>query len=182
LEDNQLVLALEGVTLNEYDALVIPTCEDKLGYEELFFLREQCFELDREKCTLELNGEYLTVDRKTGDCSFSQNIRLVGAEKLTLDGRWSLTVLDVLCQMLKQGPLGSVKINLPSAREDKYTPDIQIEDNAVYIVEERLSSQERCELRTKLKLGGVIKKFMLYEFSFNFEIGGERIKIGFESV
>lgn len=168
--------------MSRRDQLVIPTKEDALSFEQLFFLREQGFTLEEEKCFFARQEEYISIDRKTGKCTFSKAFQVLGGESLVLNNHHALCILDVCCQLLKDRIGKQIKIYLPSAKTTETTPDISADDIGIFLTEQATSLQEQRNFRLKLKEEGLLKKYALYSFYFNFEIGGACHTLGFRNI
>lgn len=177
-EGDDRILTLAEATLCREDSLVIPKERDRLTHEALFFLREQGFDLDGEACTFTWEGESITVDRKTALCRFSEGFTTLG--DLILEGEYALTVIDALCQMMKQG-YGKGFIIDPTPKLKPTDPDIVIDDMGVFIGKD-MTFRERIDFRRALREEGVLKKYTLHTLSFDFVLGGTRLCFGFSSV
>jgi hypothetical protein len=177
-----LSLTLVGVTLSDYDRMVLPTNRDALGFDELFFLREQGFELDSEKCVLEINGESISVDRRTGACEFSEAFLVIGGVFVLQADQNSLGFIDVCRQLLGSGFEENIKIYLPSAKESELTPDILVDDIGIFISDQPTGLHERRTFRMRLREAGVIKKYAFYKLYFDYEVGGIRDGLAYGNV
>lgn len=177
-EGDSRILTLAEATLCREDSLVIPKETDRLTHEALFFLREQGFVLDEEACTFTWEGESITVDRKTALCRFSEGFTTL--DDLILEGKYALTVIDALCQMMKQG-YGKGFIIDPTPKLKPTDPDIVIDNMGVFIGKS-LPLRERIDFRRSLREEGVLQKYTFHTLSFDFVLGGTRICFGFSQV
>jgi len=176
-----LSLRLDGVKMCPQDEVVLPRVGEALRFEDLFFLREAGFSVDQKKCKFENEVGSITVNRRDGICQFSNRISVKGGE-LILNNEWALTVIDVLCQVMKCRMQEDVKIYLPYAKENEHSPDIVIGDAGVYITPKRPSLEEERAIKATLRLGGVLKKYSFYTFGYDYETGGDRLCIGFANL
>ena len=179
--DESLELSIEGAALSNRDKLVLPTEEDALGFKELFFLREQGFILDSEKCYFEAAGEWIVIDRRSGACHFSSAFEVIGGEMKLGDTR-ELTQIDVCCQLLKKDVSKDIRIYTSKNENNDFLPAIIAGDIGIFLPERTLNMKERNDLRQLLRQDGRLKRYAVYYFRFNYEVGGERIILGFSRV
>ena len=182
--DGMLVKRLEGVTLPERDRLVIPTDSDALTQGELFFLREQGFVLDGEKCRFEIDEKFIEIDRSRGACHFSDGFSVIGGE-LMLGTEHALCIIDVCVQLMKIRINEDIVINL-AASVDEGRPDISFGRRgisygrtAIFLPEARLTLKEKNALRAHLRAEGKYDSYELYHFWYDYEVGGSRTVIAF---
>lgn len=173
--------AIPDGEMSTFDKLVIPTAEDKLTFEQLFFLREHGFELDENTCTFVWQEDYICIDRKTGICSFSENIQSVG-EPLILDGMRALCQIDVCHLLLKIGVNKPILLYPLSAKKSDTTPEIYADGIGIFVPEQKIGFRERNAFRMKLKQEGNLKKYGFYSYHFNLETGGEFDGLAFSNV
>ena len=173
------LLPVKGTILSDFDRMVIPTKDDALGYSELFFLREQGFILDSEKCLFEMDGECISVDRRSGACKFSNGFSLVGGDFLPFSGERAMGIIDICLQLMGCGFKKNIRIHINAEEKDETTPDVFVDGIGIFILEKGVSYAQERELRMKLKREGVLKKYGFYNFFFNFEVGGRYHNLGF---
>lgn len=179
--DGVLTGRLNGVVLPERDRLVIPTATDALTHRELFFLRERLFDIDGEKCRLEIGKKCIEIDRRRGACHFLAGFSVIG-EGLTLGSIRALSLLDACAQLIEIGVEEQIVIRTSGASVAAGCPDISFGRTAIFLPEERLKLQERSALRARLRAGGQYDRYTLHYLSFDFEVGGRRNGIAFAKI
>lgn len=179
-------LALPHVKLLPCDAVILPREGESLSFYELFFLRERGFTVDSEKCTITDGEDCIIIDRSTGACKLSERFVCLYPLNLRIGDRYTLTVIDALCQLLCQKISGNIRIT-PRASADLRTtatpvPDITVEDIGIFIADVPLTFAERQSLRERLRAEGKLKKYAVHTLEFNFEIGGRSHNLAYAKV
>ncbi len=172
--DGDFVLELPKAKMSEYDLAVIPTDKDSLGFYELLFLREHDFNIGEEKCTYSASGESITVDRRSGECSFSGGIRVEGNGTFILSDSHTLSQIHICRELLR---IGNTEITVipKSLKMGDTTPDVFSQGWGIFIDPDNNDDMLYMrEFRNKLKREGLLDSFGTYSYSFDTEVGGER--------
>lgn len=174
-----LALPVPGAKISPRDAIILPKSDDALGFEELFFLREQGFVLDEEKCLFKMHGEYISIDRKTGACKLSKAFSIIGGELPPLTDRTSLYLVDICRQLLSMNYRENVTILLKDAKSDEMTPDVLVDNIGIFLFKDNMTMKENRDFRMKLRQDGKLQKYARYRFHFDIEVGGEVNSLAF---
>lgn len=174
--------SLPDAEMCEADKMVLPKENQALGFEELFFLREQGFAPDAEKCVFRYEGEWIFVDRKTGVCDFSQGFRVMGDVPFTVKGRRELGILHCACQLLEMGIQKPICIYPEGERTSDTVPDILADGCGVFVDKDFAGMREEYSFFVKLKQEGKMQKVGYYHYHFNLEVGGRYDSLGFRTL
>lgn len=158
------------------DAILLPLPEDKVTFEQAFFLREQDCIVEREYIRFEWEGEEISICRRTGECSFSKAFEVVGDTPLVLDSQRALCLLDICCQLLTEGTRAGIKIYPLPLGEDT-APDVLADRWGIFVVEQQKTMAERRAFLTALKEEDVLDKVTFYTFHFDSEVGGRELRL-----
>ena len=120
------------------------------------------------------DGEEISISRQTGVCTFSKAFEVVGGKSFVLDGQRALCQIDICCQLLEIGERQGVKLYLPEDKADAYTPDALVGKWGIFVVEEPMLPATKRSFLLTLKAEKILEKVSLYEFSFDFEVGGRK--------
>lgn len=177
--ENEWILFLPDAEMCEKDKMVIPKANEALGFEELFFLSELGFSLDEEKCMHTYGGEQISVNRKTGECEFSQGFAVLGEGKFTVRGKRELGILRCCFELLEMDIKKPISIYLESAKTSDTVPDILADGYGVFVEKDFSGMREEYSFSVKLKQAGQIQKVCYYCYHFNLEVGGRYSCLGF---
>lgn len=170
-----LSISLPNAQLCEKDEALLPIEGDKVTFEQLFFLREHGFEVNKENLRFVYEDAEIVLCRKSGECRFSEEFALVGGDCLVVDGQWALSVLDICSQLLREQVKETITIYLPKAKERTTTPDVLVGKRGIFIMKSPITMLERKRLLEQLEKENVLEKATLYTFSFDYETGGKTL-------
>lgn len=171
-EGDKMILHVKGAKMPKCDSEIIPKKSDAIGHYDLFFLREEGFELDSKKAVLNINGETITVDRSTGACEFSGAFSVIGNGISLLMGEKAWSIIDICRQLLNHNHTSGIVINVSDVKENELTPDVSVDGMGVFIMEKYTTLGERREFRAKLQELGTLEKYAFYKHYFDREVGG----------
>lgn len=157
------------------DAVLLPADGDRVTFEQAYFLREKGFSVDEQTIRYAFNGEEICICRRTGVCEFSKLFKVVGKRDFVLDGQRALSLLDICYELLQMGEKREVNLYLPEEKTGQYAPDALIEKWGIFVLEEPLS--DRRAFLAELKKAGTFDRVSLYEFQFDFEVGGKNMSL-----
>lgn len=170
-------LRLSDVVLPERDAVLLLTSGDIVTFEQAYFLREQGFTVDRRSLRFEWEGESIEIDRASGLCRFSDIFTVVGDSPFVLDGQRTLSQIDICCQLLRVGVKDEIKVYLPEAKREVYSPDVLVEKWGLFVSDEEMSMAEKRSFFAELRSKTPLEKVTLYQFRFDYEVGGRRLSV-----
>ncbi|MBR2974763.1 MAG: hypothetical protein IKC47_03365 [Clostridia bacterium] len=172
VQDNgYLVLTLPKATLPAKDQVLLPQEGDVVSFEQAYFLREQHFEVDKHSICFNYAGEQIAICRATGVCTFSKAFSVAEGDTFVLNSQRALSVLDICCQLLQLGTTQGIVICTPQHKTSALTPDVLVGDWGIFVMENATTSQMH-DFVTQLKEETALKTATLYQFYFNFEVGG----------
>ncbi len=171
VQDNiSLALTLPNAKWPTKDEVLLPQEGDVVSFEQAYFLREQHFEVDKHSICFHYADEQISICRATGVCTFSKAFSVVAGDTFVLDSQRALSVLDICCQLLQLGTTQGIAI-APQHKISALTPDVLVGDWGIFVMENATTSQKH-DFVTQLKEETALKTATLYQFYFNFEVGG----------
>jgi len=165
-----LVLTLPNAKWPTKDEVLLPQEGDVVSFEQAYFLREQHFEVDKHSICFHYAGEQISICRATGVCTFSNAFSVEEGDTFVLNSQRALSVLDICCQLLQLGTTQGIAI-APQHKKSALTPDVLVGDWGIFVMENATTSQKH-DFVTQLKEETALKTATLYQFYFNFEVGG----------
>lgn len=176
-----LVLTLPKATLPAKDQVLLPQEGDVVTFEQAYFLREQHFEVDKHSICFHYAGEQIAICRATGVCTFSKAFSVVAGDTFVLDSQRALSVLDICCQLLQLGTTQGIVICTPQHKATAFTPDVLVDSWGIFVMDNVTTSQKR-DFVAQLKKNTTLERATLYNFYFDFEVGGRRASLHYQQL